>query len=310
MPTNEGSAAVFNRRAVRHHRQRAIADLHAHSFLLREIAERLAERLEEIDRRFPMAVDLGCRGGIASAVLGQCQNVDTVVGVDCYADLVVDAKRHAPGILGMVADDELLPLASAGVDLVASTLDLHWVNDLPGSLAQIRRALKPDGLFLAAMLGGETLRELRASLLFAESEVEGGASPRVSPFVDVADAGALLQRAGFTLPVADLDTLTVTYPDPLALMRELRGMGETNAAAARRTTCTRRTTLLRAAELYSDRHAAADGRVPATFQVIYMTGWAPHESQQQPLRPGSARSRLADALGTTEQSAGDKTKPG
>ena len=173
----------------------------------------------------------------------------------------------------------------------------------------MRRALRPDGLFLAALLGGETLKELRAALTEAEVEVEGGAGPRVSPFADVRDLGALLQRAGFALPVADVDEITVSYPDAFKLMADLRGMGEANAVAERRKGFTRRETLMRAAALYGERHAGPDGRLPATFQVIYLTAWAPHESQPQPLAPGSAMARLAAALESEERSAGEPADP-
>jgi SAM-dependent methyltransferase len=204
----------------------------------------------------------------------------------------------------------MLPFADASFDLVVSGLSLHWVNDLPGALIQVRRALRPDGLFLAALLGGDTLIELRQALVEAETEVEGGASPRVSPFLDVREAGALLQRAGFSLPVVDLDTITVTWPDALALMKDLRGMGEANAVLERKKSFTRRGTLLSAAAGYQARHGDAEGRIPATFQIVYLTGWAPHDSQQRPLRPGAATSRLADALDVAEVSAGEKAKPG
>jgi SAM-dependent methyltransferase len=216
--------------------------------------------------------------------------------------------RRAGG-LALAADEEFLPFAEASLDLVLSSLSLHWVNDLPGALLQARRALRPDGLFLAAMLGGETLKELRQAMLAAEAEVSGGASPRVSPFADVADAGALLQRAGFALPVVDSDRLTFSYADPFALMAELKGLGESNATAGRRRGLTGRRQLGRAAEIYLERFAGADGRVPATFQVLYLTAWAPAPTQQRPLRPGSAAERLADALGADERAAGDKADP-
>ena len=177
-------------------------------------------------------------------------------------------------------------------------LTLHWVNDLPGSLLQIRHILKPDGLLLAAMWGGETLKELRAALLQAEIETVSGASPRVSPFTDVRDAGGLLQRAGLGLPVVDSDILTVTYPDMFALIRDLRAMGETNAVKDRRHNFTARATLLRAAAIYRERHGDADGRIPASFQLLTLTGWAPHDSQQKPLKPGSGKVSLIDALKT------------
>ncbi len=203
---------------------------------------------------------------------------------------------RAPG-LRLAADEEALPFGEATFDLVTSLLSLHWVNDLPGALAQIRLALKPDRLFLAAMLGGETLKELRQALAEAEIAVEGGLSPRVSPFAGVRDAGGLLQRAGFALPVVDTETLTVVYSDPLKLIADLRAMGETNAINERRRSLTRRATLLEAADRYRKAFADAEGRVPATFQVIYLTGWSPHDSQPKPLRRGSAKASLADALG-------------
>jgi SAM-dependent methyltransferase len=195
------------------------------------------------------------------------------------------------------ADEEALPFAEASLDLVVSGLALHLVNDLPGTLIQIRRALKPDGLLLAALLGGATLTELRQAFLIAEEELEGGASPRVAPFADVRDLGGLLQRAQFALPVVDSDTVTVTYRDPLALMLELRAMGASNPLIERSRRPLRRATLARAIEVYTERFALADGRVPATFEIVTLTAWSPHPSQPKPLRPGSATTRLADVLG-------------
>jgi hypothetical protein len=186
---------------------------------------------------------------------------------------------------------------------------LHWVNDLPGTLAQIRRTLKPDGLLLAVLAGGETLTELRQCLAAAESDLEGGASPRVAPFVDVRALGSLLQRAGFALPVTDVDRLTVRYSSLANLFRDLRRMGATNALIERRRKPLRRSTLARAAELYAERFADHDGRLRVTFDLLSVSGWAPHDKQQQPLRPGSAKSRLADALGAREIPAGEKADP-
>jgi len=200
----------------------------------------------------------------------------------------------------------MLPFGDATIDLVVSALALQFANDLPGVLVQIRRALKPDGLFLAALLGGETLTELRQSFAEAESDIEGGVSPHVAPFADLRDLGALLQRAGFALPVTDADRVTVRYDTVFALMHDLRRMGATNALLARRRTPLRRATLLRMAEIYARRFADADGRVRATFEIVWLSGWAPHPDQQQPLRPGSAKTRLADALGAREISAGEK----
>lgn len=297
MPSD--TTAPFDRTAYRAHRARAARNWGAQNFLVREVAERLVERLDDIKRQFPLALDLGCRGGeVARALAGRGG-----IGRLIPADLAFEFARAAGGV---VADEEALPFADASLDLVISVLNLHWVNDLPGALLQIRHALKPDGLLLAAMLGGETLGELRAALLQAESEIEGGASPRVSPFAELRDAAGLLQRAGFALPVADTDRLTVSYKHALTLMSELRAMGESNAVRERRRSFTRRATLQRAAEIYSRAHGDADGRVPATFQVIYLHAWAPHAAQPKPLKPGAAAQRLADALGTIERPAGEK----
>ena len=298
---------VFDRAAVRHHRERAAGAFGAHDFLHREVAERLAERLDEVTRRFPRALCLGAHDGAMARVLRGRGGIETVV--QCDLSPAMAAAAACAGRPSLAADEEFLPFAAESFDLIVGLLTLHWVNDLPGALIQARRCLKPDGLFLAAMLGGETLRELRGCLAEAEIAEEDGLSPRLSPFADIRDAGALLQRAGFALPVADLDSIAVTYADALALMRDLRGMGESNAVAARRRGFTRRATLLRAAALYRERFRDKDGRLPATFQVVTLTAWAPHDSQQQPLRPGSAATRLADALGSEEIAAGDKAGP-
>ena len=207
----------------------------------------------------------------------------------------------------VVADEEMLPFADASIDLAVSVLALHTVNDLPGTLVQVRRALKPDGLFLAALLGGDTLTELRQSFALAEAELDGGVSPHVAPFADVRELGALLQRAGFALPVADVDRVTVRYSSVFSLMHDLRGMGATNVLIERKRQPLRRATLLRMAQLYAENFADPDDKLRATFDIVWLSGWVPHPSQQQPLRPGSARTRLADALGVTELPAGDKT---
>jgi SAM-dependent methyltransferase len=200
--------------------------------------------------------------------------------------------------LRVIADEEALPFADSALDLVVSGLSLQAVNDLPGVLVQVRRALKPDGLFLAALLGGDTLTELRQSFAMAESELDGGVSPRVAPFPDLRDLGGLLQRAGFALPVTDVDRITVRYATPLALLHDLRHMGAANPLVERRRVPLRRATFMRAMEAYAACFADADGRVRASFDIIWLSGWSPHESQQKPLRPGSAKKRLADALGT------------
>jgi SAM-dependent methyltransferase len=299
---------VFDRDLVRRRRERAARAWEGASFLKREVAQRLVERLDDVRRRFPVAVDLGCHGGELGVALrspaGTARGgVETLVSLDLALGFARRAAAHGPAV---VADEEALPLRAGSVDLVLSALALHWVNDLPGTLLQIGRALKPDGLFLAALLGGETLWQLRRALAQAESDVEGGLSPRVSPFADLRDAAGLLQRAGFALPVADSEAIEVSYPDALALMRDLRAMAESNAVRERRRGLSRRQTLLRAAAIYAERHGGADGRVVATFDVLYLHGWAPHAAQPKPLPPGTATSRLADALGTTERPAGEK----
>lgn len=289
---------VFNRRHVRRNRERAAGRLGEHDFLLAEVAERLADRLDDITRAFPLALDLGGRGGILAARLAGRGGIETLVHTDLSEAMV---RRHpGAGVLGVVADEEFLPFADGAFDLVISNLDLHWVNDLPGALIQIRRALKPDGLFLAAMFGGGTLAELREALMEAELAEEGGVSPRVSPFADVRDLGDLLQRAGFALPVVDVEEITVSYESPLKLLADLRGMGETNAVIERRAAFTRRATMMTAIARYAEKHGGADGRVPATFSILTMTAWAPHPAQPKPAARGSGQINLADALRDTD----------
>lgn len=294
---------LFDRRAVRLHRARALA-LGGADFLAREAAERLADRLGDINRVFPRALDLGRGGGTLADALKGRGGIAWLVEADAALPCV---RTAAPPRL--VAEAEALPFAPASFDLIVSNLALHWTSDLPGALVQLRSMLKPDGLFIASLWGGETLKELRHALIEAELAEEGGASPRVAPFADVPDLGALLQRAGFALPVVDADTIEVSYPDALALMRDLRAMGETNAMTERRRACTRRATLARAADIYRRLFRRADGRIVATFTLVTLTAWAPDPSQPRPLRPGSAAQRLADALGTDEHSAGDRARP-
>jgi SAM-dependent methyltransferase len=247
------SMQVFDRRAVRAHRDRAAANFAAHDFLFVEVARRLQETRDDLGRDFPVSLALGARGAIAATLT---------------ADL---SAAFRPDV---VCDEEALPFGEATLDLVVGCLTLHWVNDLPGALVQIRRALKPGGLFVAAMLGGDTLIELRHAFLEADAATVGGASPHTSPMAELADLSALMQRAGFKEPVSDLDTITVTYKDALSLMRDLRAMGESGAALARRRGFIRRATMLAACERYAALYAGADGRVPATFQIITLTGWA------------------------------------
>ncbi|MBI4274852.1 MAG: methyltransferase domain-containing protein [Rhizobiales bacterium] len=292
------SSALVNRTLLRTRYRRAVA-LGGATFLLEQAADDLAERLSVVLRRFARAIDLGTPGDHVRRLLLEKKLVESIVGA---------ATGYYAGSPGVIADEEALPFADGSLDLVVSALALQFVNDLPGTLVQIRRALKPDGLFLAALFGGETLTELRQAFATAEAEVEGGVSPRVLPFANLRDLGALLQRAGFALPVTDIDRLTVRYTDALALMHDLRRMGATNVLIERRRTPLKRATLRRVGEVYAEHFSDTDGRVRATFEIIWLSGWAPHESQQQPLKPGSARARLADALGTIEIPAGEKAR--
>jgi SAM-dependent methyltransferase len=265
---------VFDPKAVRQHRERAAARRTA-EFLFEESATRLVDRLADINRCFPRVLDLGCRDGLLGRHLHGRSGIEWLVAADPALAFV--ARAPSPRV---VADAETQPFAPSAFDLVVSNLALHWTNDLPGALLQLRYALKPDGLLLASLCGGETLGDLRAALIAAESEIEGGASPRVSPFADARDLASLLQR----------------------------DMGESNALTLRRRNFMRRATLLRAAEIYQARSARTDGRISARFEIVTLTAWAPHESQPKALRPGSAEARLADALGTREHSAGEKAR--
>jgi SAM-dependent methyltransferase len=303
-PPAPDDMTVFDRRTLRRRRDRAAQATGDHGFLLREVAERLAGRLDDVRRGFPRALILGGHGGMVRRALEGHGGIGTVV--ECDMSPAMAAVSGAP--LAVAADEEALPFAPASFDLIVATMSLHWVNDLPGALVQMRTILKPDGLLLAAMAGGETLFELRRALLDAEAGIEGGAGVRVSPFVALRDAGDLLQRAGFALPVADSDIITVTYADAFALMRDLRAMGESNAAWARRRTFSRRDTMFAAAARYGSLFGAEDGRIPASFQILTLTAWAPDAAQQKPLAPGSAAVRLADALGVDEKPAGEKAE--
>lgn len=282
---------IFDRQLLTRRRDRVAGTATAHEFLLTRVAEDLLERLAVTRRRFPVVLDLGAHHGPLGRRLRAVPGVETIIEAEASSRLLAQCSS-----LKVRADEEALPFRDQSIDLVVSGLSLHLVNDLPGALVQIRRVLKPDGLLLAAVLGGATLTELRTALLQAEEEIEGGASPRVAPFADVRDLGALLQRAQFALPVVDAETVQVTYRDPLALMRELKAMGASNALLARRRVPLRRATLARALEVYRDRFGLPGGRIAATFEILTLTGWAPHESQPQPLQPGSAKMRLADAL--------------
>jgi len=263
---------VFDRSVVRQRRDRHAARFDEFDFLVHEASERLLDRLEDVTKPFPIALDLGCHTGqIANSLMGR-GGIETLV--QCDLSFGMSKLAAANGNLTAVVDEEWLPFADSSFDLVLSCLSLHWVNDLPGTLLQIRRILKPEGLFLGLMLGGETLQSLRMSLAMAETEIEGGVSPRVSPFADVRDMGRLLQRAGFVLPVADTDRIEVRYADPFRLLRDLRGMGESNAVSQRRKSPMRRSTLLTALQTLSQDNTGSDGRIPAVFELVGMTGWA------------------------------------
>ena len=277
MALNPTAAPILFDRSLLHARLGRAQRLGPATFLIERVAEDLAERLRAVLRDFKSAAEIGASGEqLSLALAGR-------VGHLARVDLPM-------------RESEALPLAAESLDLVVSALAFQFVNDLPGFLAQIRRALRPDGLLMAAMIGGDTLTELRQSFASAEAELEGGVSPRVAPFADLRDIGALLQRADLALPVTDVERIVVRYRTAFDLMHDLRRMGATNSLVERRRAPTRRATMLRMAEIYAERFADPDGRIRATFDVIWLSGWAPHQSQQQPLKPGSAKASLADAV--------------
>ncbi len=269
---SDSTPILFDRRLLAARLQRA-ATLGPVPFLLDRVADEMDERLHAVLRDFTNVTDLWTPGGL------KLQRFPKL------AHLAVDPSGT-----------EALPFAPGSLDLVVSALALQFANDLPGVLAQLRRALKPDGLLLAALTGGDTLTELRQAFAAAEAEIEGGVSPRVAPAADLRDLGALLQRAGFALPVTDVDRVVVRYDHAFALMQDLRRMGATNVLIERRRTPLRRATLARMAQIYADRFSDPDGRIRATFEIVWLSGWSPHESQQQPLKPGSAKASLEEAI--------------
>ncbi len=275
-------------------------------FLIRRAADGVADRLDDVKRDFPRAAIVGAGGGAFAAAIAGRAGQERLIQADSAAALATLASGMAPGADTRVTSEEEPDLSPGDHDLAISGLTLHRANDPVGVLTQMRLALKPDGLLIAVLFGGQTLHELRASFAEAEIEVEGGISPRVAPMGEVRDLGALLQRAGLALPVADVDRVDVAYETPFHLMRDLRAMGEANPLSDRRKTFTRRATLMRMAEIYARTYSRPDGRVTATFELVYLTGWAPADNQPKPLRPGSAKVRLADALGTREHPTGDK----
>ena len=266
------SMTVFDRRAVRQRRDRRAAEFAHYDFLVREAAERLLDRLADVTRTFPVALDLGCHTGQLADLLQGRGGIETLVQCDLSPAMTAIAAGN--GHPSVTADEEWLPFADGSFDLVLSCLSLHWVNDLPGALVQIRRVLKPEGLFLGVMLGNETLQNLRLAFAAAEQDIEGGVSPRVSPFADVRDVGQLLQRAGFVLPVADSDCIEVRYAEPWKVLDDLRGMGESNAATLRHKQPLRRLTLMTVLQTLANDYAGDDGRIPMAFDLVGMTGWA------------------------------------
>ncbi|MCB1531583.1 MAG: methyltransferase domain-containing protein [Alphaproteobacteria bacterium] len=285
---------IFDRKAAALKRARIKKD---HLFLFDWAQKQIAERLDVVNRDFDLALQLGTRGD--QAPLLSSPKIKTLLSLDTNAD-------STPGT---IADEEMLPLETSSLDLVTSALNLHSINDLPGTLIQIRRALKADGLFVGALLGGETLHELRDSLAQAELKLKDGMSPRVFPFADKQQMGALMQRAGFALPVIDSEIITVTYENIFKLMHDLRFMGESNIIAERSRTNPGKDFFMEAARHYAQNYSEPDGRIRASFEVIFLLGWAPHESQQKPLAPGSAQKKLADALRTDEIKTGEKATP-
>lgn len=285
------------RRALREAAKPAARD---GGFLLDKVATDLAERLNAVERTFSAGLDLSDDDGRTRALLGRVERVTNLKRLVSHQDFARPEEEVEVGA------PDYLPAAPQSLDLVTSALALQWVNDVPGTLIQIRRALKPDGLFMGALIGGNTLHELREVLAMEEDEATGGISPKVAPFVDVRDLGGLLQRAGFALPVTDVDSYTVRYGNLFELMADLRAMGATNILTHRSRMPWIRARAVRAAQLYAERFGDPDDRIRATFQVISFSGWAPSDVQQKPLRPGSAKTRLADALGTEEVKTGEK----
>lgn len=289
---------IFDLNAVRRNRERAMRrDANfLHDWCLGNVKERLAV----IKREFDTALISGARDSFNHEKIGHTIHLD-------LSQKTLPAQNAHPAHL--ICDEETLPLRMNSADALIDILSLHTKNDLPGTLIQINRALKPDGLFIGTLFGGETLFELRKSLTHAEMQCRNGARPRVYPFVDKQQMGALMQRAGFALPVIDSELITVSYSDMFSLMRDVRHMGEASALHDRTKSFTGRDIFMTAAEYYHNTFAETDGRIPATFEIIFVLGWSPHESQQQPLKPGSAEVRLADLLNTTEITTGEKAKP-
>ncbi len=286
---------IFDQQLLRHRLRRAATGDIANDFLRQRIAEDIASRISLIKREFELCAVFGDKFAQLAEAVESLPNLDTLVSINSIAGNKTVSAHHM-----LVGGEERLPLANESINLAISPLTLQFANDLPGALIQLQRCLKPDGLFIGAFLGGDTLVELRDALLSAEVDIRGGATPRIHSRVDIRDLGTLLQRAGFALPVVDSDRMTVTYRSTLHLMHDLRALGLTNILAQGANSSLNRRILGRLEEIYHDRYPAADSRIRATFEIIYLTGWAPHESQQKPLKPGSAKTRMADVFKTQE----------
>ena len=291
---------IIDDRAHVQNRDRAAAGFDQVDYLKQAVTERIMDRIDTIRRDLPHVLDIGCHNGVLSQALLASPKITTVSAMDPSAKMAAMTKARC-GIEAAVAPYDAIPFEGVQFDGIFSAFALHWANDLPGVLIQLRQRLKPDGVMMVALAGGETLGGLRACLASAETEISGGMSPRVLPMGDIRDMGGLIGRAGLTMPVADSDTITVTYANLFTLMAELRAMGESNALTGRVNRMTSKSVLMRAAELYQDRFAANDGRIEVAFEIITLTGWAPDASQPQPLKPGSADHSLASALGVKEQ---------
>ncbi len=304
MMTGMTVPALFDQQMVRQHRQRAAHRYADFAFLKDAAVARLADRLELMRRNFDLCLDVGAHDGRLAQHFAGLGKIGHMIQVDPAEKFAIATRQHGPGVVHLLGE---LPYKPGSFDAVFSCLSLHWVDDLPGLMMQVRQLLKPDGLLLVSLLGGNSLTELKQALAEAEQAITGGFSARCAPMADIRDIGGLLSRAGLALPVADSDRLTVHYPHMFKLMADLRGMGEQNALLARLKTPTRRQVFIRAAEIYQQRFGRADGQIPASFEIVTLTGWAPHESQQKPLRPGTAANRLATVLETDEQDpeAGD-----
>lgn len=297
---------MFDRNRLRVRRDRAAAHFSEYDFLKAHVSNDLMERLADTPHIFRKMLDLGCHTGVLAKALQTHKGVEDVVACDLSPNMVAAAR--SAGVQAVICDEEALTFAPASFDMVGSALSLHWVNDLPGALIQIRQTLKPDGLFLGALFGAGTLTELRTSLMEAEAEITGGAAPRISPLPGLQDMAGLMQRAGFALPVVDADRINVRYNSVFKLLEDLGGMGERAVFAADQGRGLSRRLLMRMAEIYAERFSEPDGKLCASFNVIYLSGWAPAPHQPQPKKPGSATVRLSAALGAREYSAKEKPR--